>query len=352
MNTIQLNISKAKQSKSQSFDFDNFTFGIQPTDHIFLCNYRAGSWEFPRIEKFQNLSISPFALCFHYGQTVFEGMKAFRQDDGRVHIFRPDKHFHRLNKSLERMCMPVIDEALFHSALSELIRLEQSWLPRNNDISLYIRPFVIATEPRLGVKVSDEYLFAVVCSPLAAYYAEPLRVKIETQYVRASEGGAGYAKCGGNYGAAFYPTQKAKEEGYDQIIWTDAKTHTFLEEAGTMNIMVIRDNKLITPLSGETILEGVTKNSIIHIAKGLGIEVEERSISYNELVEAFTNEENVEIFGCGTAAVVSPIKCVNINGTDYYLYIKEDALMFKLKTVLDDIRKGRHHDTFGWNYFV
>jgi branched-chain amino acid aminotransferase len=279
-------------------------------------------------------------------------MKAFRQDDGRVHIFRPDKHFHRLNKSLERMCMPVIDEALFHSALSELIRLEQDWLPHNNDISLYIRPFVIATEPRLGVKVSDEYLFIVVCSPLAAYYAEPLRVKIETQYVRASEGGAGYAKCGGNYGAAFYPTQKAKEEGYDQIIWTDAKMHTFLEEAGTMNIMVIRGNKLITPLSGETILEGVTKNSIIHIAKELGIEVEERSISYNELVEAFTNEEKVEIFGCGTAAVVSPIKCININGTDYYPYIKEDALMFKLKTVLDDIRKGRHQDTFGWNYFV
>lgn len=352
MRTIQLNISEADHSKYQNFDFDDFTFGIQPTDHIFLSNYRADNWEYPRIEKFQNFSISPLALCFHYGQTVFEGVKAFRQDDGRVHIFRPDKHFQRLNKSLHRMCMPLIDEELFHSALTALIRLEQNWLPHNKDTSLYIRPFVIATEPRLGVKVSDEYLFAIVCSPLAAYYSQHLRVKIETQYVRASEGGAGYAKCGGNYGAAFYPTQKAKNDGYDQIIWTDAKTHTFLEEAGTMNIMVMMGNKLITPFSGETILEGVTKNSIIQIAKALEIEVEERPISYKELIEGFSKEEKIEIFGCGTAAVVSPIKCININGTDYYPYFKEDAIMFKLKTVLDNIRKGRQQDTFGWNHFV
>lgn len=352
MEAIELNISEPERLTHREFDFDHFVFGTQPTNHIFLCDYKEGKWQSPRIERFHPLSVSPLALCLHYGQTVFEGMKAFRQQDGRVHIFRPEKHLQRINRSLDRMCMPRLDKEMFYTALETLVRLDQNWLPERDDLSLYIRPFVIATEPRLGVKISEEYLFSVVCTPLAAYYSHPLRVKIETKYARASEGGSGYAKCGGNYGGTFYPTQKAKEEGFDQVIWTDARTHTFLEEAGTMNIMLIKNNKLITPFAGETILDGVTRDSLLHIARHTGLETEERPVPVQELTDAFHSGDKIEIFGCGTAAVISAVSCVSIYGTDYYPYSKEDAVMFKLKAALDDIRKGKVPDRYGWNHFV
>ena len=352
MEAIKLNIPEPESHKYTGFDFDNFVFGVQPTDHIFLCDFREGKWQSPRIEMFRNLSVSPLALCLHYGQTVFEGMKAFRQQDGRIHIFRPEKHLQRMNRSLDRMCMPFLDKELFYAALETLVRLDQNWLPEHDDLSLYIRPFVIATEPRLGVKISEEYLFAVVCSPLTAYYAQPLRVKVETKYTRAPAGGAGYAKYGGNYGGAFYPTQRAKEEGFDQVIWTDAQTHTLLEEAGTMNIMLIRDHRLITPPAGETILGGGTRDSLIHIASDIGLEIEERPVCIQELTGAFRSAEKIEIFGCGTAAVISPVCCVSIHGVEYAPYHREDAEMFKLKAALNDIRKGKIPDLYGWNHFV
>ncbi len=352
MEAITLNISEPGSHRYPGFDFNNFVFGIQPTDHLFLCDYKEGRWQSPRIEIFRDLSVSPLALCLHYGQTVFEGMKAFRQQDGRVHVFRPGKHLRRMNRSLDRMCMPLLDEELFYTALETLVRLDENWLPEHDDLSLYIRPFVIATEPRLGVKVAEEYLFAIVCTPLAAYYAQPLRVKVETKYTRASAGGAGYAKCGGNYGGAFYPTQRAKEEGFDQVIWTDAQSHTFLEEAGTMNIMLIKNHALITPVAGETILDGVTRDSLIHIARDRGLEIRERPVCIRELTDAFLSGEKIEIFGCGTAAVISPVRSVSIHGVDYDPYCEEDAEMFKLKATLDDIRKGRIPDPYGWNHFV
>ena len=334
-----------------SFNFDRFSFGETPTDHMFLAQYREGEWGNARLVAFENFSLSPFSLCFHYGQTVFEGMKAFRLKDGTLSVFRLDSHHARLNRSLERMCMPPLPYELFMEGLSKLIRKDAGWLPQDRPtLALYIRPFVIASQPRLGVAVSTEYLFCIVCTPIDRYYDKPLRVKVETEFVRVSEGGAGYAKCGGNYGGAFYPTLKAGEQGFDQVIWTDAATHQYLEEAGTMNIMVGMDGVLVTPPLGGTILEGITRDSLIQLARDWGIQVEERKISIQELRDCFRNGVQTELFGVGTAAVVSPIACVRIDGTDYHPYCEPDAMMFRLKNGLEAIRRGVVVDDYHWNY--
>lgn len=347
-----ISIQQVTKSSQKDFNYDDFVFGIQPTDHIFLSEFRNEKWQHHRIEPFRNLSLSPNTLCLHYGQTVFEGMKAFRQDNGAVHIFRPEKHHSRLNKSLDRMSMPQIPKDLFMSAIEELVRIDQQWIPDKTDISLYIRPFVIATEPRLGVKIADEYLFCITCTPMGLYYPKPVQVKIETQFIRAAEGGVGYAKCGGNYGASFYPTQKAKDEGFDQIIWTDATTHAYLEEAGTMNIMAVIKNKLVTPPLSDTILDGITRDSILQIAKDLKIETETRRISHEELRSEIKNGNKIELFGVGTAAVISPISRIRIETDDYFPYTEKDAVMFRLKQRLEKIRKGNIPDTHKWNHFI
>jgi branched-chain amino acid aminotransferase len=347
-----ISVQKAPVSRQSQFNYDDFVFGIQPTDHIFLCAYKDGTWCDARIVPYQDLQLSPFALCFHYGQTIFEGMKAFRHINGRVSVFRPDKHYQRLARSLERMCMPVMEESFFTDAVAMLVSVDKHWIPDRGDISMYIRPFVIATEARLGVKVSEEYLFGILCSPMAQYYSKPLRVKVETKYVRAVSGGVGFAKCGGNYGAAMYPTRQANAEGYDQVLWTDARDHEFLEESGTMNIMVALEGRIITPPLSDTILDGVTRDSLIQIARDLNIPVEERRISYRDLLDAFWKGKKVEVFGVGTAAVLSPIQVIQIEGNDYAAYTGEDALMFRLKKELENIRTGRSTDKFNWNYFV
>jgi len=338
---------------AESFDFENFSFGSTPTDHLFFADYDNGSWGNPRIEKFGNLSLSPFSLCFHYGQTVFEGMKAYRISDETINIFRPDRHLARMNRSLERMCMPAIPNELFLAGLEAIVKADYQWLPNGNDkLALYIRPFVIATEPRLGVKVSDQFLFCIACTPITQYYDKPLRVKVETKFSRSFQGGAGYAKCGGNYGGAFYPTYLANQQGFDQIIWTDASTHQFLEEAGTMNIMVIADGKLLTPPLSSSILDGVTRSSLIQLCGDLGIFVDERQIRAAELAEALVRDENAEVFGTGTAAVVSPVTSIQIDGVDYHPYTGDQAVMYRLKNELEEIRRGRKRDTHGWNYLV
>lgn len=347
MNTIE----SPTTGRLEDFNFDQFSFGETPTDHLFLAEYKNGNWINPAVRPLSNFSLSPLSLCFHYGQTVFEGMKAFRLVDGKISIFRPDKHYERFSRSLERMCMPPLPKEIFMDGLTALLLKDQAWIPTDKeDIALYIRPFVIATEPRLGVKVSNDYLFTVVCTPIGLYYDRPLNVKVETEFVRAAEGGSGYAKCGGNYGGAFYPTQKAKDNGFDQVIWTDAATHQYLEEAGTMNVMVFVNNTLITPALSSSILDGVTRNSLIQLAKDLNSEVEERPIHYKELIAHFQNSEQIELFGAGTAAIVSPIACVQIEGVDYHPYTGNDAMMFRLKNELESVRRGIKKDNHGWNY--
>jgi len=327
-------------------------FGKIPTEHMFLAEYSDGQWMHPRIAPFADLSLSPLALCLHYGQTVFEGMKAFRLADGRINIFRPEKHYDRFRKSLERMCMPALPYDLFISALDGLMDLDKDWVPSDADGSLYIRPFVIATEPRIGVKISDEYLFMVVASPAYQYYAQPISVKVETEYARAAEGGTGAAKCGGNYGGAYYPTQKAREEGFDQVIWTDAKTHQFIEESGTMNLMFYWNNKLVTPPLSGTILDGITRDSLLSLAGDLGIETDVRPVTWEELESALAAGEKLEAFGAGTAAVIAPIKTISIHGKAYDCYIGEDATMYQLRDALYNIRRGTAVDNHNWNHIL
>lgn len=333
-------------------DTRSLPFGKVPTDHMFIAEYSNGQWHNARVTPFHDLVLSPMALCLHYGQTVFEGMKAFRMQDGRINVFRIDKHYDRFLKSLDRMCMPAVPKDLFVNAIRNLVSIDADWVPGDEDGSLYIRPFMIASEARIGVKVADEYLFMIICSPAHKYYAQPLRVKVETEYVRAAEGGTGAAKCGGNYGGAFYPTGLAKAEGFDQVLWTDAKTHEFIEESGTMNAMFVIDGKIITPRLSGSILDGVTRDSLLTIAREKGIAVEERAISYKELTAALEAGKRVEAFGAGTAAVIAPIASISVNGKNYECYTGDDALMFRLRQYLYDIRKGIVADGHNWNYVI
>jgi len=348
MTSIQISAKPERQVRETR----SLPFGKVPTEHMFIATYADGLWQDARIAPFEDLTLSPLALCLHYGQTVFEGMKAFRMDDGRVNIFRLEKHYDRFCKSLERMCMPLIPFNLFINALDSLVDLDRDWVPSDGDGSLYLRPFMIATEPRIGIKVSDEYLFMVIATPAYQYYSEPLAVKIETSFVRAADGGTGTAKCGGNYGGAFYPTQKAREEGFDQVIWTDAATHQFIEESGTMNLMFYWNGKLVTPPLSGTILDGVTRDSLLSLAAGLGIEADVRPVTWLELETALGEGATVEAFGAGTAAVVAPIRSITIQGITYECYSEPDAIMYRLRDALDELRKGSRTDTHGWNHIL
>lgn len=333
-------------------DTKSIPFGKVPTEHLFVAEYRDGKWQNARITPFHDITLSPMALCLHYGQTVFEGMKAFMMEDGRVNIFRMDKHYDRFSLSLDRMCMPRVPQELFTEAMHQLVQLDSKWVPEEADGSLYIRPFMIATEDRIGVKIAEEYLFMIVCSPAYQYYANPLKIKVETHFSRAADGGTGMAKCGGNYGGAFFPTQAAKEEGYDQVLWTDSKTHEFIEESGTMNAMFYINDTLITPALSGSILDGVTRNSLLAIARESGMKVEERPLAVQELKDALAAGLRVEAFGAGTAAVIAPIASIAIDGKPYDCYVGEDATMFKLKKALYDIRTGIAADTHKWNYIL
>jgi branched-chain amino acid aminotransferase len=346
--TIQIS---TKQERSVT-ETRTVPFGKIPTEHMFIAEYANGGWRDARIVPFTDLTLSPLALCLHYGQTVFEGMKAFYMEDGRINLFRPEKHYERFIKSLERMCMPQVPYQFFIDALDNLIRLDRDWVPRDADGSLYIRPFMIATEPRIGVKVSDEYLFMVVATPAYAYYTEPLNVKLETKYSRAADGGTGAAKCGGNYGGAFYPSQLAREAGFDQVIWTDAKSHGHIEESGTMNLMFYWNGHLVTPPLSGTILDGVTRDSLLQLAADLNIPTETRPITWWELENALAAGEKVEAFGAGTAAVVAPIRNIHVNGNNYACYTGEDAIMYRLRDALDEVRKGRRSDVYNWNHIL
>ncbi len=345
-------ITVTTQAERKVADTRSVPFGKVPTEHMFIAEYRNGQWTNAQVTPFHDLTLSPMALCLHYGQTVFEGMKAFLMQDGRVNIFRMDRHHERFNRSLHRMCMPEVPKELFVNAIHELVALDADWVPRDDDGALYIRPFMIASEDRIGVGVSNEYLFMVVCSPTFKYYAQPLKVKVETHYVRAADGGTGEAKCGGNYGAALYPTQLARAEGYDQVLWTDSRTHEFIEESGTMNAMFFIDDTLLTPSLSGSILDGVTRDSLLTIAREHGMKVEERPINIKELAAAFQAGKRVEAFGAGTAAVVAPIATIAIEGKEYSCYIADDAQMYQLRDALYKIRKGIVPDTHNWNHII
>ena len=273
--------------------------------------------------------------------------------DGSANIFRMDKHYDRFVRSLDRMCMAIPPREIFMEGLKQLINLDRKWIPSQENCALYVRPFVIATEKFLGVKVSSDYRFIVITSPVPSTFARSIRLKVETDYIRAAPGGTGFAKCGGNYGGAFYPTQLAKQQGYDQVLWTDAREHKFIEESGMMNIMFVIDDTLITPPLSETILDGVTRDSLLTLARTLGYKTEERPVSLDELEKAFNNNTISEAFGAGTAAVVAPVKTINIGGIDLHLpEYSHENLSGQLKQRLEHIRTGRAEDIYAWNCII
>lgn len=347
---LDIPVRKTHHSRLGQVNWKQAEFGKYVSDHMFICQYKDGNWQEPRIEPFADISLSPTALALHYGQSVFEGMKAFRMEDGHVNIFRIERHHERLNRSLDRMCMPSIPYELFESALTRLVELDAAWVPEGGDVALYLRPFVFASEARFGVKISEEYTFMIVTGPVPTLYQKPIRVKVERKYIRAARGGTGFAKCCGNYGAAFYPTKKAREEGYDQVLWTDAQEHEYIEESGTMNLMFVIDGKLVTPPLSDSILDGVTRDSLLQLAEDMGIETEERPVSVKEIISAFSEGRITEAFGAGTAAVIAPISVIGIDGKDYELpAYHKNSVMNQLKTALESIRSGARADLHGWN---
>ena len=349
----EIKIRKTAHSRIHEVDFEHLQFGKYVSDHMLICDYHGGDWHEPLIVPFANLSLSPATMAFHYGQTVFEGMKAFRMQDGRINIFRLDKHYDRFVRSLERMCMAVPPKEIFTEGLKSLVALDKEWIPRQHDCALYLRPFVIATENGFGVKVSSDYRFIIFTSPVPSVYSKPIKLKVETDYIRAARGGTGFAKCGGNYGGAFYPTLLAREQGYDQVLWTDAAQNKFIEESGMMNIMFVIGGSIVTPPLSDTILDGVTRDSLLTIARDLGYEVEEKPVSVDELENHFRTNTISEAFGVGTAAVVAPVETINIHNTDFHLpEYSHENVSHKLKQQLERIRTGIEPDPYDWSHVV
>ena len=348
-----ITVRKTIHSKITEVDFDKLEFGKHIADHMLVCDYADGEWQQPMIVPFANLSLNPATLALHYGQTVFEGMKAFRMADGSINIFRIEKHYDRFVKSLDRMCMAAPPKEIFTEGLMKLIELDKAWVPGQPGAALYLRPFVYASEAKFGVKISEQYRFVIFTGPVPELYVKPIKVKVETNYVRAAKGGTGFAKCGGNYGSAYYPTKLAREQGYDQVLWTDGRENKFIEESGMMNVMFVINDTLITPPLSDSILDGVTRNSLLTLANGLGYKTEERQISVEELEKAFDNRTITEAFGAGTAAVVAPIQTIHIKGIDYDLPpYGTTSLQSSLKNKLDRIRTGLEEDVYGWNCIV
>ena len=346
-------IEKTTKSQIDKVNFNHLEFGNHLSDHMFTAVFSHGKWHDPIIKPYQNLSFSPAMLSLHYGQSVFEGLKAFMNKDGNICIFRADRHHQRMNRSLARMCMPEIPEEYFIQAIKSLVEVDKNWIPQTEGASLYIRPVMFATEARLGVKISEQYLLVILTSPVGPYFSKPLRLKVEEEYVRAAEGGTGFVKCAGNYGGVFYPTQKAKEEGFDQVIWTDARDHQYIDEAGVMNAMFIINGKLVTPVLTSSLLDGVTRDSILTLAREMGKTVEERKVSVQEVMEGISKGTLIEAFGTGTAAVVSPIAIINIHGSDYHLPpINENSFQMRVKQKLNNIRMGIEPDQHGWNIIL
>lgn len=351
--TMAIKVTKIAKSKLSDTDFENLPFGKVFSDHMLTADYADGKWKNFEIVPYGNISLSPAISSLHYGQTFFEGLKAYKNDDGKISIFRPDKNAKRFNKSAERMCMPDLPEELFIQSILAVVDLDREWVPNKKDYTLYIRPYMFATDPYLGVAPSTTYKFMVLLCPTGPYFSKNLRVKIETEYTRSAEGGFGYAKAAGNYAGSLYPGKKAAEQGFDQILWTDAKTHEYVEEMGAANAMFVIDGKLVTPSTRDTILDGITRDSIITLAKEWGMEVEERRVSVAEVVAAIENGTCTDAFGAGTAATIASVAEIAYNDKTYVLPDPAKSVFAnKMRNALDDIKYGRVADTRNWNYIV
>lgn len=350
--TTAIRVEQTQQSRLSQVDFNNLKFGQILSDHMLVADYANGDWQDVSIVPYGNLSLSPATSAIHYGQSIFEGLKAYKYADGTVSMFRPDQNRERFNKSATRLEMPQLSEELFIGGIKTLLDLDRDWVPQTEGASLYIRPFMFATEAALGVHPSDSYKFIVITGPVGAYYNKPLRLKIETHFTRAAAGGVGFSKNAGNYALSLYPTRLAQEEGFDQLMWTDAKEHKYIEEAGTANLLFRVGDTIITP-SSETILHGITRRTIIEIARHWGYRAEERKVSVRELIDGIENGSVTEAFAAGTAATLTPISEIGYEGNIYTLPDPaKREFSNKVLQYLNDLRYGRIADEFGWNVIV
>lgn len=354
--TYPINIKKSTDSRIDQFDLDNPGFGKVFSDHVFSMEYHDGQWHNPEILPYGKFEIAPSLASLHYGQSVFEGMKAFRAESGEINIFRPDKHFTRLNQSCRRLCIPETDYDTLTDGLETLIRLDAQWVPSKRGNALYIRPLIFSTDEELSVKAAQTYRFLIMTSPVGAYYKEginPVRLVTSGEYVRSVKGGAGFAKTAGNYASSILPAQIAKSKGYTQVLWLDALEHQYVEEVGTMNIFFKIDNRLITPPLEGSILGGITRESVIELAHDWGITVEERRISIDEVFDAFEDGTLQECFGTGTAAVISPVGRIDHNNR--MLVTNEHRIgpfAQKLYNEITGIQYGEKVDRFNWLYHI
>jgi branched-chain amino acid aminotransferase len=346
---VKIDVQKITKSRISELDLKNLTFGHLFSDHMFVADYRNGHWEKASIMPYDKIPMAPSISALHYGQTIFEGLKAYKNEAGEVLVSRPLANVKRMNVSCERMAMPIVPEELFMEGLIELLKLDKSWVPAAAGTSLYIRPFMFSADEYIGVKPSETYKFIIFTAPVGAYYSTPLRVLVETNYIRAVEGGIGYVKAAGNYGRSLFPTSLAKKRGYEQIIWTDARNHRFIEESGTMNVMFVIDDIIITPPLGDTILAGITRDSVLTLARDWGYRVQERKISIDEICDAHKRGTLQEAFGTGTAATIAHISTIGFDGKDYDLPpVPERIFSNRVSKELDDIRRGKANDKHGW----
>lgn len=347
--SMEIPVTRVERSKLNDIPLENIPFGKYFTDHMLEADYENGEWKNVEIKPYQPLLLSPSLAALHYGQAIFEGMKAYKDPAGNAFIFRPQDNFRRFNISAERMQMPTVPEEIFIDGLRKLVDLDKNWIPAKPDHSLYIRPFMFSSDEVIGVKPSDNYKFLIILSPTGPYYAAPMRIYVEEKYVRAVAGGIGYAKAAGNYGGSMLATAEAKKKGYDQVLWTDALEHKYVQEIGTMNVFFIIGNTAVTPdLEQGTILDGVTRNSVIVLLKELGYTVEERPLSIDEIMAAYKAGSLTEVFGTGTAATVSLIKELRYKDFVMNFDISKWKATPEIKRLMSAIREGREDDKHGW----
>ncbi|MFU8812434.1 MAG: branched-chain amino acid aminotransferase [Balneolaceae bacterium] len=350
IDTIQ--ITRTNESRLKDVDFDNLVFGKVFADHMVDMTYKNGAWGEPKIRPYGPISIHPSMHVLHYGQAIFEGMKAYYVDENTIHLFRLEDHYRRISNSSRRMSIPEMEKEVFIESIKELVRLDHGWVPKKRGHSLYLRPFLFASQEYIGARAADEYRFMVITSPVAAYYKEgfnPVSLTTTDKYVRAVKGGTGFAKAAGNYAGSFYPARQAQEAGYTQILWLDAMEHRYIEEVGTMNIFFLMDDVLVTPPLAGTVLPGITRSSVLALAEEWGVDTEERRISIDEVFDAHKAGHLKEVFGSGTAAVISPVGLIHHNGKTIELDQEHiGPFAKKMFDSITGIQYGEREDPFGW----
>ena len=351
--TQKIEIQKIAKSRLSQVDFRDIPFGKVYADHMFLADFRDGDWKNLRVVPYGKMLVSPATPAIHYGQSIFEGLKAYKNDQQEALVFRPLDNWKRMNISAERMCMPYLPEDIFMEGIRTLLDLDRDWIPQTDGSSLYIRPFMFSADEYIGIRPSLDFTFMIINSPVGPYYSTPVKVRIETKYTRASEGGTGFAKAGGNYGSSLYPAKVALEQGYHQLIWTDSREHKYVEESGTMNLMFIFDDTLVTPVLGDTILKGITRDSVLTLARHWGMKTEELKISVEELVDGLQSGRVKEAFGAGTAATIAHIELIGHEGKNYYLPpVETRKFSNRVLAELDGMKRGTREDSFGWIHTV